>query len=165
MSDATQQNPFYDPQSNETITVKNEGQKVIYLLRKAFREGELFSSDDVAPDIQVMLNKPQEINEKDFKPAKEDQEFLKDVMSKVESGEIALFTPATLLNTDVYEALSDAGKAKADFDILNLLNKIREIHKLWEAGDRDSYQLFNLVKALRIIKERIEAVDGDVFII
>ncbi len=156
---------FYDPSHNEVINVENEGQKVLYLIRKAFKEGSMYAGSDIAQDVQVILNKPKKIEEADYKPSKEDQEFLQDIIKKVDSAKIQLYTPSSLLNDEVYQQLNSSGKAKADFDILNLLNKIREIKKLWDQGDKDTYQLFNLVHSLRITKERIETADGDVFII
>ncbi|MBD3270751.1 hypothetical protein GF376_04450 [Candidatus Peregrinibacteria bacterium] len=165
MTEQNQLQKFYDPQLNDTVVVNNEGQKKIYLIRKAFREGSLFSSDDVSTDVQVMLNKPQEINESNFKADPVDKEFQENLMKMVDDGTIKLFTPSTLINQEVYDRLPQKGKAKADFDVLNLLNKIREIKKLWDQGEKDTYQILNLVHSLRLIKERIEEVDGDVFII
>jgi len=137
---------------------KNAGQSLIEILRKPFTV-----TNDVSPDIQAMLNKPTVMVDEKIDP--QDAEFLEMLIKKVDQGIIKLYTPATLLNTPVYDALSPESKAKADYDILNLLNKIREIHRLWQSGDHESYQIINLIHALRLTKERLEAIGGDVFII
>lgn len=150
---------------NQTITISNEGQKVLYLIRKAYQEGSLYSSNDVTAEIQFILNKPTEIDPKLYQADPLDIKFLKQLMKKVEQNEIHLFTPSSLLNATVYEVLPSGQKAKADFDILTLLNKIRSIKKLWDSGERNSYQIINLTRSLRLSKERLEQTAGDVFII
>ncbi|MCC6643465.1 hypothetical protein IT411_01840, partial [Candidatus Peregrinibacteria bacterium] len=94
-----------------------------------------------------------------------DQKFLEEVISKVDSGQIKLFTPSSLLNNPVYEALKPELKAKVDYDILILIHKIRQIKKLWDEGDKKSYQILNLVHSMRLAKESLESLQGDVFII
>jgi hypothetical protein len=150
---------------NQTITISNEGQKVLYLIRKAYQEGSLYSSNDVTPEIQFILNKPTEIDPNLYQADPLDIKFLKQLMKKVDQNEIHLFTPSSLLNSTVYEVLPSGQKAKADFDILTLLNKIRSIKKLWDSGERNSYQIINLTRSLRLSKERLEQTAGDVFII
>lgn len=151
--------------NGQTLLIKNEGQKVLFLIRKAYFEGSLSVTDNIAPDIQQMLNKPLPISDKKFQPDPKDRQFLEDLIKMVESGAIKLFTPSSLLNLSVYNNLSSTHKAKADYDILIILNKIRAIKKLWDSGDKDSYQILNLVQSLRIAKEGIENIEGDVFII
>lgn len=150
---------------NQIIQINNEGQKVLYLIRKAYQEGSLYSSNNVAPEIQFILNKPVEIDPKLYQADPLDLDFLQKVVKKVEQGEIHLFTPSSLLNSTVYEVLPQAQKAKADFDILTLLNKIRSIKQLWDNGERNTYQIINLTRSLRLSKERLEQSAGDVFII
>jgi len=150
---------------NQTVEIKNPGQQVIYQIRKAYLEGALAVSSNPAPDIQLMLNKPTAIKSGEYKVSPKDKAFLKDVLQKVEAGEIKLFTPSSLLNQPVYEKLSPDLRTKAEYDILVLLHKIRQIKKLWDAGDRNSYQIMNLVHSLRLAKESLESAEGDVFII
>jgi hypothetical protein len=150
---------------NQIIQINNEGQRVLYLIRKAYQEGSLYSSNNVAPEIQFILNKPVEIDPKLYQADLADIEFLQKIIKKVEKGQIHLFIPSSLLNPTVYEVLPQAQKAKADFDILTLLNKIRAIKQLWDSGERNSYQIINLTRSLRLSKERLEQSAGDVFII
>lgn len=156
---------FYDSDINENITLRHEGDKVIYQLRRAYKLGLLAVNNDLPADIQAMLNKPLTINRPEYNFTTEDKDFLQNIIKKVEQGKIQLYTPSTLLNDEVYKKLSSYDKGKADFNILNLLNKIREIKKLWDRGETNTYQILNLVKSLRLIKERIEIAEGDVFII
>lgn len=150
---------------DQNIEFKNPGQQLIAQLRQAYLDGSLSVSNNPPPKIQAMLNKPVKIQPKLYKPDPRDKEFLKEVMVKVESGEIKLFTPASLLNNEVYERLPSNLKAKADYDILTLLSKIRQVKKLWDIGEKDSYQILNLANSLRVTKEALESSQGDVFII
>jgi U3 small nucleolar RNA-associated protein 14 len=145
--------------------IKNEGQKVIFAIRKAYEEGSLAVIDNIAPEVQVMLNRPTSIKSKSYKVDPKDQAFLADLIDKVDKGKVKLFTPSSLLNQKVYESLSKEVKAKADYDILVLLHKIRQVKKLWDSGSKDSYQIMNLVHSLRLNKEALEEMEGDVFII
>lgn len=144
---------------------KNPGQAVIFLLRRAYSEGALAVSNNPTPDIQALLNKPIAIQKTELKIEESDRAFLQDIISKVDSGQIKLFTPSTLLNNQVYDQLSPELKAKADYDILIVISKIRQIKKLWDSGEKNSYQIFNLVHSLRLAKENLETQQGDVFII
>jgi hypothetical protein len=114
------------------------------------------------PATQQMLNQPlKDPTGLDEKNAA----FLAMLMEKIDRKEIDLFRPSTLLNMPVYEKLSEEAQGKADFDAVNLLATIREIHKLWLSGDSDSYQIQNLVDRIRVTKERLEQVGGDIFVI
>lgn len=121
-----------------------------------------YKDQDISADTQIMLNKPTEHPEQ---LDAEDLEFLTMLMGKVDKGEIDLYRPATLLNYPVYEKLSEEGKGKADFDAMNLLGTIREIRKLWNLGERNTYQIENLTHRIRVTKERLEALGGDIYII
>jgi hypothetical protein len=150
---------------NQPVELKNAGQKVIYELRQSYLQGSLAASNNPAPEIQVILNKPIKIDPKLYQADPQDKSFLKDLIKKIEAGDIHLFTPSTLLNKPVYDQSSEEIKAKADYDILTLLHKIRQIKQLWDSGDRESYQIMNLVNSLRLAKERLESLEGDLFII
>ena len=151
--------------NGQPVEIKNEGQKVLFLIRKAYLEGTFSVSDNPTPEVQRILNQPVSIKPADYKPDPQDAPFLKDIISKVEDGTIKLLTPATLLNQPVYDRLPAPLKAKADYDILVLLHKIRQVKKLWDEGSRDSYQIMNLVHSLRLAKESLESQEGDVFVI
>lgn len=117
---------------------------------------------EISPETQQTLNKPL-AHPKGID--KEDTEFLTMVVAKIEKGEIKLYTPNTLLNKPVYENLSETARAKAELDAFNLLSTLREINKLWQSGQRNSYQIENLVHKIRLTKERLEDIGGDIFII
>jgi hypothetical protein len=121
-----------------------------------------YQNRDISADTQQMLNKPVEHPE-DLEP--QDKEFLEMLMVKIDKGEIDLYRPSTLLNMSVYEKLSEAARGKADFDALNLLGAIREIRKLWAAGERNTYQIEYLTHRIRLTKERLEEIGGDIYII
>ena len=95
----------------------------------------------------------------------EDKAFLEMLVKMIEKKEIDLYVPSTLLNTPVYEKLDEQGQGKADYNALNLLSTIRQINQLWKSGDHDSYQIQNLVHQVRVTKERLEEVSGDIYII
>lgn len=154
-----------NPTAEVENTNLNPGQKVIAQLRQAYLEGSLSVSNNPTPEVQFSLNKPVKIQPKLYKADPKDKAFLKEIIEKVDSGAIKLFTPATLLNTPIYDQLAPQMKAKADYDILTLLSKIRAVKKLWDAGEKDSYQILNLVNSLRLTKESLESAEGDVFII
>lgn len=151
--------------TEDQIEIKNEGQRTIYEIRKAYEQGILSVTQDTAPKIQVMLNKPKAIKPGSFKVDPKDKAFLKEIIEKVDNGTVKLFTPSTLLNQEVYEGLPQNLKAKADYDILVLLHKIRQIKKLWDEGAKNSYQIMNMIHSLRVAKENLEKMQGDIFVI
>ena len=121
-----------------------------------------YKDADISADTQAMLNQP--ISHPHGLDPK-DLEFLQMLMAKIDKGEIDLYRPATLVNFPVYEKLSEEARGKADYDAMNLLSTIREIRKLWSLGHRDTYQLENLTHRIRMTKERLEEVGGDIYII
>lgn len=117
---------------------------------------------DISDDTQQRLNEPiQHPSGLDDK----DQALLALIMEKIDKGEIDLYRPSTLLNQPVYERLDETAQGKADFDAVNLLTSIREISKLWQSGHQNTYQIENLVHRIRITKERLEEIGGDIFVI
>ncbi len=109
-----------------------------------------------------MLNRPvtdpQELDEADEK-------FLKMVLSKIETKEINLYQTSSLMNEPVYEKLTPEAQSQAEIDALNLLTTMREIHKLYQAKQTDTYQFKNKLHQFRLTKERIEDEAGDIFVI
>lgn len=94
-----------------------------------------------------------------------DSEFIEKVIRRVEDKRIDLHTPATLLNLPVYDELGDEAKSIVDLNGFNLLAEIRQIKKLWDLGDKDSFQIQNLVHRMRLTKQTIEKNHGDCYII
>lgn len=121
-----------------------------------------FQNVELSPQQQEVLNQPLK-DSTGVSP--EDTEFLSLLIDKIEKKEIDLYTPSSLLNLPVYEKLAPDAQAKTDIDAFNLLATIREINGLWKAGQRDTYQIQNLASKIRMTKERLEEVGGDIFII
>lgn len=119
-----------------------------------------YQNHEVSADLQAMVNTPA-----DHQLDPKDVEFLTMLMTKIDKGEIDLYRPATLLNFPVYEKLNEQARGKADVEGFNLLGAIREIRKLWNLGHRNTYQIENLTHRIRVTKERLEAVGGDIYII
>ena len=116
----------------------------------------------IDPVVQQMLNTPLK-KEEGIDPA--DVSFLQMLVDKVDSGEIRAFLPNSLINDDVYDKLPQVDQGKADYNAYLMLGKIREIHSLYKLGHHDSYQILNLVHSLRVNKENLEHVNGDIYII
>jgi hypothetical protein len=120
-----------------------------------------FQNVELSPDQQKELNIPLKDDSIDVK----DVEFLNDLVSKIENKTIEMYKPSSLLNLPVYEKLSGDAQAEADMDAYNMLGTIREIYNLWKLGHKDSYQVHYLVRSIRLTKERLEEIGGDIFII
>lgn len=97
--------------------------------------------------------------------SQEDQSFLETLIQLVDSGKINLYSPSSLLNQTVYTQLSEQDQGKVDMEAINMLSTIRQIHGLYKAGFTQTFQIENLVRHLRLLKERLEGISGDVFII
>lgn len=118
-------------------------------------------SIEIDPEVQKRLNQPlaaPEVNQAD-------REFLNMVINKVNKKEINLFVPSLLINPPVYDQLSDEMKALAEINAFNFLTEIRNIKSLYDAGMTETYQMQNMVHHLRVIKERLEELGGDIFVI
>lgn len=116
----------------------------------------------IADDIQAMLNTPV-AHSTGIDP--KDEQFLQMLVGKIEAGEIKLLLPSSLLNLPVYDKLDEMAKGKADVNAYNLLSTIREIYNLWKLGHKETFQIANLVHQIRVTKERLEEISGDIYII
>jgi len=129
-------------------------------------------SQDVLKEENLNATIPHEEQENLNKPLEdptgtsdEDQEFIKMVLALIDEGKIDLHVPDTLLNKDVYDQLTEEEQGYADINAVTLLNKLREIKNLYEAGYENTYQLNNMIHWVRVTKERIESEKGDIYII
>lgn len=118
--------------------------------------------NQIDPETQKRLNQPL-ANPQGI--SSEDQAFLNLVVSKVDKGEINLLAPSTLLNHAVYDALPEEKQGKVDFDAMNLMTTLRNIYDLWKLEQRPTFQIENLVRQVRLTKERLEQISGDVYVI
>ncbi len=116
----------------------------------------------ISDEVQQMLNQPLK-HDGDLDP--KDEAFLAMLMEKVDQGEINLYRPSTLINYAVYDKLSPELQVKVEVDAFNLLATVRNIRALWNMGNRNTYQIENLTQKIRLTKERLEIVEGDVYII
>ena len=92
-------------------------------------------------------------------------QFLEMIIKLINEGKIALHNPDTLINHDVYDKLSTEKQSKIEMEAFNLLTAIRDIKDLYDAGYKDTFQILNDVERLRLTKERLEELGGDLFII
>ncbi len=121
-----------------------------------------YMSVELSPKDQEDLNKPLK-DDSGVDP--KDMEFLRMLIEKIEKKEIDLLVPGTLINHPVYDGLAEEARGKADVDAYKMLATIRDIFKLWQAGDKESYQIQYMVNKMRIYKEQLEGTDGDIYII
>lgn len=123
----------------------------------------IFMEDtQIDPQTQKRLNEPL-VNPQGI--SAEDQAFLSMLVDKVEQGKINLLQPSTLLNHVIYDQLTPEKQGKVDFDAVNLLTTIRNIYGLWKTHQTPTFQIENMVHQVRITKERLEEISGDVYII
>ncbi|MBI2463752.1 hypothetical protein HYV57_02250 [Candidatus Peregrinibacteria bacterium] len=95
----------------------------------------------------------------------DNQAFLEKIVNMIDTGKINVLKPSSIINDQAYSQLSEEAQGKVDMESINMLASIRQIHGLYKTGYSQSYQIQNLVHHLRLLKERLEGVSGDVFII
>lgn len=120
------------------------------------------NQNQIDPDTQKKLNSPL-VNPKGL--SREDEAFLNLVVSKVEKGEINLMMPSSLINHAVYDKLPEEKRGKVDFDAVNMAIILRNIYDLWKMHQMPTFQIENLVRQVRLTKERLEEISGDVYVI
>lgn len=116
----------------------------------------------IDPLLQQKLNTPP-VNPKGL--SAEDQAFLNQVVALADSGKINLMQPSSLIKHAVYDQLPSDKQGKVDFDAVNLATTLRNIYGLWKAYQQPTYQIENLVHQVRLTKERLEEISGDVYVI
>lgn len=118
--------------------------------------------NQIDPKTQQRLNQPLT---KSQGLSQEDQAFLSMVLDKVDRKEINLMQPSSLINHAVYDKLPEDKRGKVDFDAVNLLTTLRNIYDLWKAYQTPTFQIENMVHQVRVTKERLEEISGDVYVI
>jgi ABC-type oligopeptide transport system substrate-binding subunit len=113
-------------------------------------------------NTQQMLNKPL-TDVTGFNEGHED--FLKTLISKLESGELDPHNTDTLYNHPVYDSLSEEEQEATSLTAVNLMSMIRQIEQLWKMDQNPTFQIQNLVENVFQMKSKFEAKHGDVFII
>ncbi|MBI5413782.1 hypothetical protein HZA42_05545 [Candidatus Peregrinibacteria bacterium] len=114
------------------------------------------------PQTQKRLNEPL-VKPTGISP--ENQAFLNMVLDKVDRGQINLLMPSTLINHAIYDQLPPEKQGKVDFDAVNLLTTLRNIYDLWKIDKQPTFQIENMVHQVRVTKERLEEISGDVYVI
>lgn len=116
---------------------------------------------EIANDVQLRLNTPLSggtMND-------DDRKFVDLILKLVQEGKIKLHEPSSLINHAVYDGLAPELKAKAEMHMVSMLAKIRDIVDLEKAAMDTNHQVNYLVNSLRLNKERMEELSGDIFII
>jgi hypothetical protein len=115
----------------------------------------------IADDTQAMLNTPLAGGSLD----PEDHAFKEKILALIDAGTLNIYSPSTLINTPIYEALSPEAKVKAEQHSHSMMAKIRDVVRLHKADMDTNYQEKNLIHSLRLNKEQMEQISGDIFII
>jgi len=123
---------------------------------------EQYKDAIIDPNTQKQLNEPL-TDATGFNAGQED--FLKLLIKKIESGELNTHTSQTLYNRAVYDKLSESNQEKADLTAINLMSVIRQIETLWKIDNKASFQIQNLVETVFQMKSAFEQKYGDVYII
>jgi len=100
--------------------------------------------------------------------APEEKELMDFILSKVNDGTIDLYSPSSLLNNAVYEALAEEQRGEIDLYAVNALSTIRRIKDLKDLPGVDetrTYQMKLMINELKLKKEEMEKNFGDVYII
>lgn len=116
----------------------------------------------IDPQLQQKLNTPP-VNPKGL--SQEDQAFLNQFTALADSGKVNLMQPSSLINHAIYDQLTPDKQGKVDFDAVNLATTLRNIYWLWKANPAPTYQIENMVHSVRLTKERLEEISGDVYVI
>lgn len=116
----------------------------------------------INPETQKKLNEPM-VKTAGLSP--DDEKFLNQVVALVEGGKINLLAPSSLINHSVYDTLPEDKQGKVDFDAVNLISTLRNAYNLWKAFKQPTFQIENLVHQVRVTKERLEEISGDVYVI
>lgn len=130
--------------------------------------GPIDTSTPLSSDQQAMLNQPAtDPNGLDAVT----QTFLQTTMQRVYSGEINPIIPASLVNKAEYDKLPLSGQSLADQTAIAFCAKLRDIKGLMDISGgaqsfaQPTYQIQQLVKELKYLKEDFEKQYGDIFVI
>ena len=114
------------------------------------------------PETQKTLNEPFK-DKTGFNVGHE--EFLKDLLKKLEDKTIDPHNINTLYNKPVYEKLTEEEMEQTDVVSFNIISIIRQIEQLWVLEQKATFQIQNLVETVFQMKSKFEKEHGDVFII
>lgn len=88
----------------------------------------------------------------------EHKEFAEHLYQLLDSGEIDLINSESLVNKEVYDKLDEEWQDKIDISLTNMINQIRLIDKLRQAGseETEAIHLHTMIEHLWEMKQRIE---------
>lgn len=110
---------------------------------------------------QNMLNKPW--SDASTSLSADDKAFLEMLIKHIESGEIKLHTPSSIINQTTYDQLNGEQKAKTELWINATIALIRQVNDFYHSEfDNNSDMMISMVKELRAKKEILEKEIGDV---
>lgn len=115
----------------------------------------------VDPQIQAELNKPWS----DPKTAltKDQKSFLDQLIRKIQSGDIVMTNPESILNNPVYEKLSPEQKREAEMFIHATLALIRRIKDFYDNPyDNNADMMIDMITDLMTRVKKLESSLGDV---
>ena len=92
-------------------------------------------------------------------------QFLKTILTLIDSGVIDVYKPQTFLKQDIYSALPEEWKDKTDLALLNIANLLQNIYlfRVSKQTPDESPILASMIEQLWQMKQRIEE-HHDVFI-
>lgn len=114
---------------------------------------QVAAASDLSPEDQKKAGTPVAGSIDD-----EHRNFLKTLKTLIDNGEIRLDDPKSLLKMDVYEALDQEWKDKADLALFNCADQLRHIAGFISSAEtpNESPQLQTMVEQLWQSKQQIE---------
>lgn len=119
--------------------------------------------EEVAKELPVSVQKRLGVPKPQFLQ-EEHTDFLREVITLLDTGKIDTKLPMTFIHENVYKGLSRDWKAKVDMatpNVVSLLERIMDLHARPE--NNESAEMKNLIETLWQAKERIER-HADVFV-
>jgi len=96
----------------------------------------------------------------------EHTEFVKMITKLITEGTIDFHQPETILNRPVYDVLDEAHRSQVDQAMVNIADMLRHITEFYVSKQTpdSSPQLETMIEQLWLMKNKVEAEHGDVFI-
>lgn len=95
--------------------------------------------------------------------SEEHKNYFGKIIKLIEEKDIDVTKPESILNTAVYEKLSEQQQGKIDIAYPNICRLLEQIKQIWDKDHEESYQMKNLVESVWQAKEKIEKECGDVY--
>lgn len=116
---------------------------------------------NIDAETQSRLNAPMK---KEEGLDEDEKQYLEKVVGMIESGEIDLAVPSSLLNEGVYNELAPEAQSKVEMNTRTMVHNLRMIKELYDHTDyeTESHQMETMLEQLKQMVGRIESVNGDV---